>query len=310
MSREGNFPIIKWNKQGLIFAPRDHADWVQSHAWIPTADPLGDGYVRVYFAGRNGDNLSQVGAFTIHLDRPFDILETTPDPIVKLGDLGSFDDSAVLPCCLVNFQDRKLLYYVGWMQGKRVPFYASIGLAISEDGGASFRKHSHAPLLERNDIDPLFTAAPFVSVEHGKWRMWYTTNTRWRIEDGAPKPRYHIKYAESDNGIDWRRDGVVAIDFASDSDYAISRPWVVGGEGAYRMWYAYRGAAYRIGYAESSDGVSWTRMDERSGIDVSGNGFDSDMIEYPCVVTHGDRHYMFYNGNEFGRDGIGLAVSE
>jgi len=285
-------------------------DWVQSHAWVPTADPLGGGLVRIYFAGRNGDNLSQVGAFTIHLNRPFDIMDATPDPIVTLGELGSFDDSAVLPCCLVNAAGRKLLYYVGWMQGKRVPFYASVGLAISEDGGASFRKHSRAPLLERNDVDPLFTAAPFVTYDNGKWRMWYTTNTAWNIEDGVPKPRYHIKYAESDNGVGWKRDGVVAIDFASEDDFAISRPWIMGEPGNFKMWYSHRGAAYRIGYAESTDGVAWTRMDDQCGIDVSEDGFDSDMIEYASVIGHGDRHYMFYNGNEFGFDGIGLAVAE
>jgi len=34
------------------------------------------------------------------------------------------------------------------------------------------------------------------------------------------------------------------------------------------------------------------------------------MIEYASIVKHNDRYFMFYNGNNYGFDGIGLAVSE
>lgn len=300
----------KWAKRGLIFRPQGRADWLRSHAWVPTPDLLGGGYVRVYFAGRNAENLSQVGSFTIHLDAPHEILDFSSQPVVALGPLGSFDDSAVLPAWIVNHAGAKRLYYVAWMQGKRVPYYASIGVAVSRDDGTTFEKASKGPLLRRNDIDPYFTAAPCVHVEDGRWRIWYTSNTEWRLVDGTPLPRYHIKYAESSDGIDWRREGVVAIDFASSAEYAISRPWVVREDGRYRMWYAYRGAAYRIGYAESDDGIAWRRMDERAGIDVSASGEDSEMIEYAAVVEHDGRRFMFYNGNNFGAGGIFLAVQE
>jgi hypothetical protein len=73
------------------------------------------------------------------------------------------------------------------------------------------------------------------------------------------------------------------------------------------MWYSYRGDRYRIGYAESNDGVVWTRLDESAGIDVTGGAWDGDMIEYPCVVDVAGRRLMLYNGNEYGRTGIGLA---
>ncbi len=61
------------------------------------------------------------------------------------------------------------------------------------------------------------------------------------------------------------------------------------------MWYSYRGGvdyrtslktSYRIGYAQSEDGISWTRMDECAGIDVSAEGWDSEMIEYPHIIQY------------------------
>jgi hypothetical protein len=76
------------------------------------------------------------------------------------------------------------------------------------------------------------------------------------------------------------------------------------------MWYSHRGRSYRIGYAESNDGLEWTRMDADSGIDVSAEGWDSEMVAYPWVGDIGGRRRMLYNGNGYGRTGIGQAVAE
>jgi hypothetical protein len=51
-------------------------------------------------------------------------------------------------------------------------------------------------------------------------------------------------------------------------------------------------------------------MDERVGIHVSANGWDSEMIEYAFVFDlNGDR-FMIYNGNDFGKTGLGYARLE
>ena len=78
------------------------------------------------------------------------------------------------------------------------------------------------------------------------------------------------------------------------------------------MWFCHRGTdyAYRIGYAESPDGVTWTRHDGRAGIHISESGWDSEMMAYPHVFDHAGDRYMLYSGNGFGREGMGLAVLE
>ena len=80
------------------------------------------------------------------------------------------------------------------------------------------------------------------------------------------------------------------------------------------MWYSFRAQpgipTYRIGYAESLDGIKWTRLDHLAGIDVSKEGWDSEMICYPRVFNHQDTLYMLYNGNGYGESGFGLAVLE
>jgi hypothetical protein len=78
-------------------------------------------------------------------------------------------------------------------------------------------------------------------------------------------------------------------------------------DGGYRMWFAVRGEAYEIRVAESADGVHWTRQLE-GGLRGSGSGWDADMVEYPALFTYRGRQYMLFNGNDYGRTGVGLAV--
>jgi hypothetical protein len=235
-------------------------------------------------------------------------LSVSSSPIITLGPLGTFDDSGVTSSWIVNHDRKKYQYFSGWSLGVSVPFYFFIGLAISEDGGETYRRVSPGPILERNDIDPFLTASPCVLIENDRWRMWYVSGTGWEVKDGQPHHRYHIKYAESLDGIHWKREGKVCIDYSSPEEYAIARPCVIKENAIYKMWYASRGSTYRIGYAESTDGLVWTRKDSASGIDVSESGWDSEMIEYPYVFQNGDLQYMLYNGNGYGRSGIGVAV--
>ena len=96
----------------------------------------------------------------------------------------------------------------------------------------------------------------------------------------------------------------------SISEYAISKPCVLKFKDQYLMWYSYRGESYRIGFATSENGIDWIRKDEIVGIDVSKEGWDSEMICYAHVFEHNDYLYMLYNGNGYGATGLGLAKME
>jgi hypothetical protein len=299
---------MKWTKLGRIFRPPSEVAWSRSHATAAVPDPLGGSAYRVYFSSRDGQQRTRIGCFDLDLSPPGTVLGIGPEPVVDLGALGSFDDSGVTSACVVNHEGRKYFYYTGWSLGVSVPFYLYIGLAVSSDGGRSFRRESMAPVLGRSRSDPYLTASPAVLVEQGRFRMWYVSGSRWELDRGRPKHYYNIRYAESDDGIHWEPSGRVCIDYASPAEHAISRPCVLRDADRYRMWYACRGETYRIGYAESADGLSWKRHDAQAGIDVSEEGWDSEMIAYPFVFDHGGRRYMLYNGNGYGETGIGLAV--
>ena len=64
---------------------------------------------------------------------------------------------------------------------------------------------------------------------------------------------------------------------------------------------------YLIGYATSPDGLHWDRKDEAGGLPKSASGWDSEMTCFASVVDTPAGRFMFYNGNDFGRTGVGVA---
>lgn len=297
-----------WQKQGLVIESPPPVSWAASHAMVPFVESAEDG-LRLYFSGRDSEGRSVTGYADGDPHEPRS-LRFASRPILEPGPLGTFDDSGAMGSSLVVHDGRKYLYYIGWTRGVSVPFYTFVGGAVSEDGGETFERVSAGPLLERSDVDPYLTTSPWVLIDNGIWRMWYASGTGWQAAEEGPQHRYHIRYAESEDGITWRRTGRVCIDYRNEDEYAIARPCVVKTGDRYRMWYSYRGDAYRIGYAESVDGLDWERKDVEAGIDASAEGWDSEMIEYPCVFEHGGGLFMLYNGNGYGATGIGLAVLE
>ena len=304
---------MNWSKKGLIFKVSGEFDWPNSHAQAPVADVISDDVVRVYFAGRNKDSYSSIGCVDLDVNNGFKILTSSNKPIVFPGELGHFDEHGVFPASIVNYNNKKYLYYIGWSKGYIQPlFYSSIGLAISEDGGESFTKISNAPIMSRSKFDPCLVTSPNIFIEDNLWRMTYVSGVKWELHEDHLKSFYHIKYAESSDGITWKRTGVVCIDFRDENETNIARSSVIKEDGIYKMWfcYVYGNNKYRIGYAESTDCKIWNRKDELAGIDVSINGFDNEMICYPNIISIKGKKYMFYNGNNFGKEGFGLAVEQ
>jgi hypothetical protein len=295
---------MTWRKLGLVFEPPSDLPWLKSHAALPAVAPDG---CRVYWSGRDGDGRAHVGWLELDAQDPARVVRVGPRAVLEPGPPGSFDESGVTVSCAVAAGSRLHLYYTGWSLGVTVPFYLFAGLAVSDDGGETFIRASPAPILDRSPEDPYLTASPWVIVENGLWRMWYVSGSRWERLGTGVRHFYNIRYAESPDGVVWERDPAPCIDFAEAAEYAFSRPCVVRDEDCYRMWYAFRGDRYRLGYAESADGRTWERKDAEAGLEASEGGWDSEMIAYPCVLDRGDSRFLLYNGNGYGRTGIGLA---
>ena len=289
-----------------------------SHACVPTALLLEDGErIRIYFAPRNKEGQSIPTFVDVKAEDPSRVLKLHDKPILELGERGTFDDGGIMPSSVIRNGGEIFLYYVGWNPSVSVPYRNAIGLAVSRDGGATFERLFQGPVVDRNKQEPYFTASPCVLKEADVWHMWYASSTGFTEVEGKPEPLYEIKYARSHDGISWQRDNQTCIE-PKDAYEANARPTVIKEKGIYKMWYTYRGSfdyrdgkdSYRIGYAESEDAVHWHRMDEKAGIEYSKEGWDATMQTYPNVLEMKGRRYLFYNGNGFGKTGIGYAIQE
>ena len=297
-----------WIKKGLIFKPSKNSKQLKTHAALPIADNLKNNHFKIYFSARNSNNIASIFYLNWDISKPKQVSKISSKPILSSGKLGSFDEFGVMAHSILENNGLKYLYYTGWSRSSNTPFRWAIGLAISKDGGKSFQKFSEGPILDRNVIDPYFVASPTVIKEKKLWKMWYVSGLGWQIRKGKIFSPYHIRYAESKDGINWERNGIVSINFKNKSETRIGRASIQKNKGKYLMWYSYASKSYRIGFAESNDGIKWRRKDNCVGISTSEKGWDSQMIEYPYVFLHNGTTYMLYNGNNYGKTGFGLAV--
>lgn len=308
---------MTWVKQGLIYVPDGSRPWSRTHAQVPTAMRLDD-RIRIYYATRDDRGRSLTSFIDVDPDDPSRLVYVHDAPVLDLGAPGTHDEDGVMTGCVVREGQRVWLYYTGWSRGATVPYRVSVGLAISDDGGVSFTRHRLGPVVDRTPDEPFMTMSPYIVREGALWRMWYGSGLGWVDIDGHMEPRYAIKYAESSDGCTWRQPNRLCI-APLDELEANTRPSVMKRGDAYEMWFSYRSSrdfrdgagAYRIGRAISDDGLTWRRTADAAGLEPSRDeAWDDRMVAYPNVIEIDGRRVMFYNGNGFGRAGMGWAIWE
>ena len=316
---------MKWTKRGLLFAPQGHPlpDGCTAFAQAPQALVFED-FVRIYFSTRSrdagGEYLSHVSF--VDVDRALRrVIRTATDTVIPLGALGCFDEHGIFPMNVLRAGNAIHAFTCGWSRRVSVPVETAIGRAVSYDEGRTFARLGPGPVMAASPNEPFLVGDPFVLVRDGVWHMWYIYGTAWLDNGAEPGPArvYKIAHAHSEDGIAWRRNGTAIIADAIGPDECQALPTVFERDHEWHMYFCYRyatdfrtnsGRGYRLGYARSSDLATWRRDDAQAGIDVSAQGWDSEMLCYPHVFRCDREIYMLYNGNAFGRDGFGVAVLE
>jgi predicted GH43/DUF377 family glycosyl hydrolase len=299
---------MKWEKKGLIFKPDGNSPWARHTALQPTPLLLSDDVIRVFIGMRDDDGIGRVGYVDVSAQDPSSVLGVSTEPCLDIGVPGAFDENGVIPCAVVQRDEGIFLYYAGYMLGHRVRFIAFSGLAVSRDGGLTFARHSRVPIIDRTDDELLFRAIHSIMYDEGKWKAWYGAGNSFMTGASKTLPCYNIRYMESTDGIRFPDRGEVVLDIRDD-EHRVGRPYVIKVNGRYKMFFGAGSETepYKLAYAESADGISWQRSDDRLGMALSPQGWDSEMMAYPAVVQWREKVYMFYNGNDYGRSGFGYA---
>ncbi|KKT39167.1 MAG: hypothetical protein UW22_C0001G0078 [Candidatus Gottesmanbacteria bacterium GW2011_GWB1_44_11c] len=318
--------FMKWKKLGKIFDPTKHklANNCYEYAQSPQT-LIFDEFVRIYFSTREKD---KTGKYVSHIsfidiDKDFKkIITIHLNTVIELGSLGCFDEHGIFPMNIFRDGNRILGYTGGWTRRISVEYDTSIGLAESFNDGLTFKKIGNGPIVTSSLYEPFLVTDPFVQKYGNVYHMWYIYGIKWiphKGKDVPPDRVYKIGHATSVDGISWQKESKQLISDALNSDECQALPTVIDHNNTYHMFFCYREAtdfrknknrSYRVGYAFSEDLENWIRDDRNTGIDVSADGWDSDMVCYPHVFRCEKKVYMLYNGNEFGRYGFGIAVLE
>lgn len=315
----------RWKKLGRVFAPEmvpDRPEWMLGFAQAPNA-VIFDDYVRVYFCCRPApDSNKQFVSYCafVDLDRRdlFKVVNLCRAPIMSLGDVGAFDEFGTYPVSVMRDGDDMVAVYGGWTRCESVPFNISLGMARSRDGGVSFTKLGPGPVLSFSPDEPFVVTSPKVRKYGEQWVLAYTAGRRWILDhDGRPEIIYKLRLATSADGVHWTKLNRDIVDSRLGEDEAQACPDIVYANGRYHMHFCYRrgldfrtnvGGSYRIGYAWSTNLKEWHRDDSQVDLDVSSDGWDSEMVAYPAVFELDGQTYMLYAGNGNGKTGFGLAV--
>jgi predicted GH43/DUF377 family glycosyl hydrolase len=253
----------------------------------------------------------------VDINNPHEILYIHNKPILELGIPGAFDEHGVMPSYVCENAGQVWLYYAGWSRRESIRYSNWTGLAVSEDGGKTFERMFPGPILDRTPHEIYSATGCYVIRDKGDWHMWYASGVEWIKVDDQWEEYYVIKYSCSNDGINWERENRKLL--PSKTKYEPTHtPTVLTKEGKHHMWFCYRSTedfrdgkgSYRMGYAWSDDLKEWEREDEKAGIDVSDDGWDSKMTAYPYIIETTENILMFYNGNGFGSSGIGYAYLE
>jgi hypothetical protein len=316
--------MFKWKKLGKVFDPTEikNIDWMQEFAQAPSV-LIFEKFIRVYFSCRpfpdqNRQYVSYTGYVDLDRKNLFEKQRISQNPILQLGEKGAFDEFGIYPASVIRNKDEILVYYGGWTRCESVPFNVAIGCAISHDNGETFSKFGTGPVLSYTVNEPFILSGPKIREFNGRLYLFYIAGQKWLENDGKPEPVYKIRMAYLDDNFNWIKINKNIIENKLEENEAQASPDVFFNNGKYHMFFCYRYSlnfrgkekGYRIGYASSNDMITWVRDDSKAGIDISKQGWDSEMIAYPHVFGLDNKIYMFYLGNEVGRYGFGLAQLE
>ena len=290
---------MKWNKRGLVY---------RGQALAPSAVALDERTIRVYFGKLDDKGISRIAYADVDAADPVKVLRVSEKPVLDIGRKGMFDDNGVFPAHASKIGGQIYFYYTGFQLRTDVRYTMFGGLALSADGSA-FGRAQETPVTGPAPEGRYFRGGPCALFEDGAFKFWYSSGSVWEEVGGKQRPTYDIYFQPSPDGKSIGPAGRLCVAYDRNTEHGLGRPQVLKTKGLYRMFYTRRtkDMKYAMGYAESPDGLTWTRRDDAMGLEHSPSGWDSQMVYFPSIVETGGRTLMFYNGNDFGKDGFGLA---
>lgn len=301
---------IKW-----VFNPEEYTGIGHTHAQVPTPYILAD-RIRIFYAGRVS-GISNIFSVDISPPPNFEVLSLSGSAVLMPSkNAGTFDDEGVMPSCIIQKEGIEYLFYSGWNSRNTIPYHNSTGIAKYNPSLNQIERIYDGPVMERTYQHPYLAVTPCVWRSADIYECLYISGLGWKKEIGKSyEPIYVVKKAYSDNLLDWQRptEQHIPSEFALE---CFSNPTVNYDSNNQELdiLFCSRNAfdfrvnsnnSYKIKYAKEKNGKVERLQIEWGGSSASKN--ELEMQCYPTFFKWGDKQYIVYNGNSFGKTGFGIA---
>jgi hypothetical protein len=278
--------------------------------------------LRVYFSTRSSDTDGQYLSHVTYaeFDENFSEVHSPNHEVIELGKLGTFDEHGIFPLHIYSEPGRILGYIGGWSRKSSVSVDGAIGLSVSNDDGMTFSRVGDGPIIDASIEEPFLIGDPFVLRIKNVFHMWYIRGSKWLEDpDSLRKERiYKIAHATSSDGISWTKDkeGIQVVGDKLGQNEAQAMPSVIKIDETYYLFYCYRDVfdfrtnsskGYRLGCVRSKNLQDWEHEEISIARPANIENWDAEMMCYPHVFSWRNRNFIAYNGNNFGREGFGVA---
>ena len=299
---------MKWKRHGIIYRPKGENGWDDNTFIAPLPMQIDENTLRIYGTVRDKKGAGRLSYIEVDANNPEIIKKTIDKPVVDIGEDGMFDDNGVVAVGLLPLKDEIRIYYAGYTLGTKVRHFDFTGLLISKDNGLTFKRYSKVPICDRIEGEELTRAIQMVLYEDNIYKAYYVGGSGFVQGKTKAISQYDLRYMESPDGIHFPNVVGKTVIPIADGCIRVGKPHIVKEKGIYRMFYSDGGddgALYKLAYAESVDGINWTKKD--LNLPLSESGWDSEMAEYPSFIRVNNKAFLFYNGNNYGYDGFGYA---
>lgn len=227
-------------------------------------------------------------------------------PQIILSNVNGTWESIINRASVLKVNDIYYMYYTG-QNGN----FSKIGIAESTDG-INWEKYENNPIIipEMNN-EGTNVMNPFVIYDRDEkvFKMWYAAGEQFEPDV--------INYAISKDGINWEKyknnPVLQKSDYGFDS-YKVGGCCVLKKDNKYVMYYIGYTSLLKaqILWAESEDGINWTKHNREPIIQGARCTFDQDSVYKPSVVIDekSNKSYLYYNGRRGVKEYIGLAIKE
>jgi hypothetical protein len=218
------------------------------------------------------------------------------NPVIEPGPPGSWDEGGRSATSVLFDGSTYHMWFVGFNDEAE-----EIGHATSPDG-VEWTMDPANPVLTRGEPGEWDQTLVGSAVIHDgtQFHMWYTA---WDDDDHG-----RAGYATSPDGGVWtKHPGNPVMDVGCPGSWdgtAVGPGTVIVDGGIYKMWYQgglLTATAYQtsVGFAESTDGISWTRRpDPILEPSEFPGAWDPGYVGDPQIIFDGGTYHMWYVGGE------------